>query len=140
MGLAARPSKDCCVKRFSLSKFLVLALAASVSAGCASSPPQQPSIAYGQWMWTDANFASCLDRAPAALQKEGYSTSQTFRGFFGNAGATSATIICYALGTRSVVTVNVASNLGLESAKTSLGRLAVALFGKIPSGCSTDQC
>lgn len=140
MGLRKTPSKERSVKRFSSLKVLAPLLAASISAGCSSSPPQQPSIAYGQWMWTDANFARCLELAPAALQKEGYSATQTFRGFFGNAGATSATIICYALGPRSVVTVNVASNLGLESAKTSLGRLAVALFGKVPSGCSTDQC
>jgi hypothetical protein len=119
---------------------LVTTLAAAMLAGCSSAPPPEPSMAYGQWTWTDANYARCVQRSPEALRSVGYTPAQTFRGWFGNAGATSATVVCYPLGKSSLVTVNVASTLGLDVAKTSLRRLAVALIGNAPAGCTAEQC
>jgi len=91
----------------------------------------EPSIAYGQWTSLTLGYSQCIARAPGALHSADYvSWSHTFRGWFGSAGPTSATIICYALGKGSLVTINVASNEGLDTANASLRQLAVALFGK----------
>jgi hypothetical protein len=105
---------------------------------CAPHDAPEPSIAYGQWTALTLGYSQCIARAPGALRSAGYaSSSQTFRGWFGSAGPTSATIVCYALGKGSIVTINVASNAGLDTANASLGKVAFGIFGTTPSSCTS---
>lgn len=99
---------------------------------CAAAPASAgPAMAYGQWTSDPGvTFDQCSSRAAQAMASVGLSSRQDGRFFFGGNDAFTASVICYDLGNRFILTVVVAQN-GASSMSTFQvrDRISAVIFG-----------
>ncbi len=112
---------------------LLLAAAAPVSAG--------PYMSWGQWTSNDGvPFRQCWDRGAQALRSVGLSADQSGRFFHGSDDVFTASLVCYDLGNRFIVTITVAAERSGVSNMTTdqvRDRMQAVIFGNQIAGCAS---
>ena len=99
-----------------------------------------PYMSWGQWT-SDPGvaFAQCWNRGAQALGAAGLSAIQDGRFFHGSNDAFTASLICYDLGNRFILTIVVAQS-GSSSMTTDQVRdvMLGAIFGSAPAACAAS--
>lgn len=116
---------------FIISFFLLLATPASAG----------PYMSWGQWTSGNGDaFSRCWNRAGGALQSVGLTPVQNGRFFHGSNDVFTASVICYDLGNRFIVTITVAAERGGVSNMTTdavRDRINAYIFGAGVATCSS---
>jgi len=113
----------------------VITLLAALAAFTLATAPASagPYMSWGQWT-SDPGvpFSQCWDRGAQALSSVGLSASQDGRFFHGSDTVFTASLICYDLGNRFIVTITVAAEISGQSSMTTdqvRDRMAGVIFG-----------
>ena len=123
-----------CLQAFSFLCALTIATNAPALAG--------PYMSWGQWTSnTGVPFGQCWNGAPQGLRSVGLSSDQDGRFFHGSNDAFTASVICYDLGNRFVVTITVAQSLGTENNGMTTDqvrdRILAVIFGTQTASCAS---
>ncbi len=114
-------------------KLIALLAALSIFAIAGARASAGPYMSWGQWT-SDPGvaFSQCWDRGAQALRSVGLSAVQDGRFFHGSDNVFTASLVCYDLGNRFIVTITVAAELSGQSSMTTdqvRDRMAAVIFG-----------
>jgi hypothetical protein len=114
-------------------KFIALLASLAMFMGAGAQALAGPYMSWGQWT-SDPGvaFSQCWNRGAQALGSVGLSAVQDGRFFHGSDSVFTASLICYDLGNRFIVTITVAAELGGQSSMTTdqvRDRMSAVIFG-----------
>lgn len=100
-----------------------------------------PYMSWGQWTSGNGDiFGHCWDRGPRALQSVGLTAVQDGRFFHGSNDVFTASLICYDLGNRFILTITVAAERSGVSDMTTdqvRDRMMSVIFGTTSANCNS---
>jgi hypothetical protein len=123
-------------------KGIRISLAAAVLTFVSYAPAAAgPYMSWGQWT-SDPGvaFRQCWDRGAQALRSVGLSAVQDGRFFHGSDDVFTASLVCYDLGNRFIVTITVAAQVGGVSSMTTdqvRDRMQAVIFGTQAASCAS---